>query len=158
MTPCDGLATSLKWCCGTSTDCCNDEKRVKVIAFEFRGAIPNTASASYNPLPTATASTAAPTNNGNSGGLSTGAKAGIGVGAAIGGLLLLALGFFIARKTAKNNNAAGGKTDIQEVPVSENKVSYRHELEPVSRSELSYNPASPPPPPKPRPSPSYELP
>lgn len=152
MTPCDGKETSLKWCCGTSTECCNDEKRVKVLPFEFRGAIPNTASASNNPFPTATAVS---TNHGH-GGLSTGARVGIGVGAAIGGILLLVLGFFIARKTATNTNKVSDtNADEQSLPALENKVSYRHELEPVSRSELGCNPASPAL--KEKPSPTYEL-
>ncbi|KAF2650986.1 hypothetical protein K491DRAFT_682541 [Lophiostoma macrostomum CBS 122681] len=111
MTPCDGTATSLKWCCGVDTSCCDDSSKVKTLAFEFRGAIPNTASASYNPFTTPTSSaTSTPTSSSNSnassGGLSTGAKAGIGVGAAIGGIALLALGFFLARRTANKPKAA----------------------------------------------------
>ena len=173
MTPCDGTAGSLKWCCGVDTSCCNDASKVKTLPFEFRGAIPNTASASYNPFTasaTSTSATSTATSNSDSGssGLSTGAKAGIGVGAAIGGILLLALGFIIARRTAHSRHNAPQEhpgamagyappIDYHGLPPAvPEKTAYPHELEHRSRSELEYSPASPGLPNKH--TPSYEMP
>ena len=131
MTPCDGTERSLKWCCGVNTECCNDPAKYKLLPFEFRGALPNTASGTPRPFTnpataTPTSPTSTPTslqnnnsnnnNNGNggSGGLSTGAKAGIGVGAAVGGLILIALGFIIARKTSRKAAPEDAKTRSEE--------------------------------------------
>lgn len=106
MTPCDGTAESLKWCCGFDTSCCKDESKVKVLPFEFGGAIPNTSKAA-TPNPTAPAlnppSGSPNKDEDNESGLSTGAKAGIGIGAAVGAIALFGLGFFIARNRSRNS-------------------------------------------------------
>lgn len=168
MTPCDGTERSLKWCCGINTECCNDPAKVKTLPFEFRGALPNTASSTPRPLTSATGlpsgtptTLSANRNEGGGGGLSTGAKAGIGVGAAVGALVLIALGFLIARKTAakknsNNNNKGDGNGDVyaseqgstmigspQPQPAVIEKQVYRHEMEHQQRAELAYSPARP---------------
>lgn len=101
MTPCDGTAESLKWCCGFDTSCCKDDSKVKILAFEFGGAIPNTSKAATpTPTPVVSATPTADAKEKKDDGdeeLSTGAKAGIGIGAAIGALALFGLGFFIAK-------------------------------------------------------------
>ena len=148
MTPCDGTAGSLKWCCGVDTSCCNDSSKYKLIAFEFRGAIPNTATAASAPWPTATSPT--PHAQADDGGLSGGAKAGIGIGAAIGGLALIGLGFLLARRSLGNRRTQGHMTEQGAdwrdpvPPVPPEKTAYRHELSPAGfRSELEYSPHNP---------------
>ncbi|KAF2175875.1 hypothetical protein K469DRAFT_609226 [Zopfia rhizophila CBS 207.26] len=142
MTPCDGTAGSLRWCCGVDTSCCKDDKKVKLIPFEFRGAIPNTAAASSAPWPIATS----PSSQGDDDGLSTGAKAGIGVSAGIGGLALVGLGFMLARRTA-GRNARQEQPKVEETetrgPTPPEKTVYRYELEPGTRAELPYSPHDP---------------
>lgn len=158
MTPCDDTAGSLKWCCGVDKSCCNDPKQVKILAFEFGGAIPNTSKDQAAPTSSTTAGTtttagattttaaaatttptSGPENEEKSSGLSTGAKAGIGIGAALGAIALLAVGFFIARRTGNKRNTAAVAPVSPYVPE---KQQHRHELEPTHRAELPYSPVS----------------
>jgi hypothetical protein len=168
MTPCDDTAGSLKWCCGVDKSCCNDPTQVKILPFEFRGAIPNTSSAQVAAFSTSTASSttssaASTTTTGaaasqttgslkdekSSDGLSTGAKAGIGIGAAFGGLALLALGFFIARRTGHKKDAAAAEAASAPpapppaMSYPPDKVQHRYELDLTNRTELPSSPASP---------------
>ena len=153
MTPCDGTAGSLRWCCGVDTSCCKDDTKVKIIPFEFGGAIPNT-SQGVTPTPsstsvssststsTAVSTTAAPATTNppqaekSNGGLSTGAKAGIGVGAALGGLALLALGFFLARTLGNKKEAPPA---VYEAPSGKQQYPYELPIQ-QQRSELEYSP------------------
>lgn len=177
MTPCDDTAGSLKWCCGVDKSCCNDPTQVKILPFEFRGAIPNTSSGQVAPFSTSvasstTSSAASTTTTGaaasqttgplkeeekSSGSLSTGAKAGIGIGAAFGGLALLALGFFIARRTGHKKDVAAAAAASESTSASASalaasyppdKEQHRYELDLTNRTELPYSPASPGKPPQ----------
>ncbi|KAF2746410.1 hypothetical protein M011DRAFT_478031 [Sporormia fimetaria CBS 119925] len=58
MTPCDDTPGSLKWCCGFDKSCCNDESKVKILPFEFGGAIPLSLG-TPTPTPTSTSSNSA---------------------------------------------------------------------------------------------------
>lgn len=120
VTPCDGVgnSSSVRWCCGPSNACCADgiDLPIYTIARRFGDPIP-TASLSISSLPPASTtfssssamfpipstSSSVPIQGNFS--LSTGAKAGIGVGVALGVIALTALGVFIYkalqwRKTA----------------------------------------------------------
>jgi hypothetical protein len=175
MTPCDDTAGSLKWCCGVDKSCCNDPTQVKIIAFEFGGAIPNTSkgqtlatatsTASSSASSTAAAATTTPASESQkeekSSGLSTGAKAGIGIGAALGGLALLGLGFLLARRTGKKTDAAP-PAPAPVAPYIPEKEQHRYELGQTTRAELPYSPVSQQSPGKPpqhmgHPGQSYEM-
>jgi hypothetical protein len=184
MTPCDDTAGSLKWCCGVDKSCCNDPTQVKTLPFEFRGALPNTTPGVTAPVSTSAASstlssvasttttgaaasetTGPPKEDKSSGSLSTGAKAGIGIGAALGGLALLALGFFVARRTGHKKDVAPVAPVAPIAPVTPympEKEQRRYELDTSNRTELPYSPVSQMSPGKPpqhmaSPGPSYEM-
>ncbi|ORY08581.1 hypothetical protein BCR34DRAFT_391822 [Clohesyomyces aquaticus] len=109
MTPCDGNPTSEKWCCGNKTDCCNTDRAITLAAKFQAGGSSSSTSISSSLFATApgsfvtTTATGSATNTSDTrqgaskGGLSTDAKACIGVGAVAGALILLGLGFFVAR-------------------------------------------------------------
>lgn len=112
MTPCDDTRDSETWCCGLTKDCCNTNAAV-TLALPFKGTTSQTSS-SISSESSTTSSGPAPTNttssedqSTNKGGLSTGAKAGIGVGASIGALAILALGYFIAKALHWKKKASG---------------------------------------------------
>ncbi|KAI8631529.1 hypothetical protein F5Y19DRAFT_398514 [Xylariaceae sp. FL1651] len=63
--------------------------------------------------PTATTSHPATTSQTHSGNLSTGAKAGIGIGAAVGAIVVFALGFFLAKSQQRNKAAEKGGAHSQ---------------------------------------------
>lgn len=114
MTPCDGTNSSQTWCCGGSTACCgNPALKPITLARAFGVSSSATASRTISTRTTSTrapafttrasdtsSSSSAPENNG--GGLSTGAKAGIGVGVPLGlaalvGALLLGIRWYRKR-------------------------------------------------------------
>lgn len=130
MTPCDGTATSEKWCCGLkNTDCCGTDKEI-VLAAVLGDATTSSSSASSSssattssttqttpatsastiaalltqtPTPTPTQTTDPVTQTG----LSTGGKAGIGIGSAA--LALIAVGgilYFVRRKKGKSSKSS----------------------------------------------------
>lgn len=98
MTPCDTTYNTTKWCCGrNNSDCCSDwdhhPSAVSIPLVLAQSATPTLLSTQTStPVPSNINS---PTSHGSN--LSAGAKAGIGVGAAFGGLLLFGLGFMAAR-------------------------------------------------------------
>lgn len=117
MTPCDGTRNSEKWCCGSTTYCCQpDDNPLQVrLAVVFNGSLPtqsaslssNSTSATSMVVSSPSTSTtqsasATPPKNEDKEGLSTGAKAGIGVGAAFSVIALLGLGIFITRYLRRN--------------------------------------------------------
>ncbi|KAF2204695.1 hypothetical protein GQ43DRAFT_477976 [Delitschia confertaspora ATCC 74209] len=130
LTPCDGTESSLTWCCGNTTECCNvkDPKPgVPLPVTIARTFGLSTTSSSTMGVMSATPSntpqaTPEPTpqlssHAGTSTSLSTGAKAGLGVSSAVAALALLALGFFIfrtlqAKKKTKVVDATDG-SDFQ---------------------------------------------
>lgn len=147
MTPCDGTNSSTKWCCGTNTNCCNDDKTVQILAQKLGDQVPvllPTSSASSTSISaltdtshsTSTSSSSAPSagtgtpvpTGGNSTApstgqpspspsLSTGAKAGIGIGATFGALLLFVLGFVVAR-SAKLRHHSSNHFQLKSPPTA----------------------------------------
>lgn len=120
IVPCDmaNANSSRRWCCGfENDDCCNDGNHLEFeeLAVNFGDALdpPSSASGSATSSPTVSftlnttpssptvgvsASDGGEVNAGKGNeGLSTGAKAGIGIGAAVGGLLLLGLGLYLGK-------------------------------------------------------------
>ncbi|CAO2649748.1 Nn.00g010400.m01.CDS01 [Neocucurbitaria sp. VM-36] len=152
VTPCDGKgnSSSTTWCCGGNDACCGDGNDIPVytIARRFGDPIPTPASmpssSSFVLSPSATAtnsaslaSSSAPSASSSApsasnGGLSTGAKAGIGIGAAFGAIALIVLGIFIYkalqwRKTA--HAAAPSYTYPEELACAPAEV-YQYRQEP----------------------------
>lgn len=121
MTPCDGTATSEKWCCGDSNKCCLQGRDDFVLLAQTLGEPVPTSSANSDmnsatesssitgSIPASSSTNTAAPESPRNGGLSTGAKAGIGVGAAVGALTLLAGGFFIAKALQWKKKAARAK-------------------------------------------------
>ncbi|KAF2710036.1 hypothetical protein K504DRAFT_490256 [Pleomassaria siparia CBS 279.74] len=124
MVPCDGTATSKKWCCGVSCSC-SDEANVHELPAILGGALAeDSSSSSILPTnnPSATKSPFSPLQSTNAGagdsgpnttrmGLSSGAKAGIGIAVAFAAISLVAMSFLLwkalawKRETAAQNKA-----------------------------------------------------
>jgi hypothetical protein len=106
VTPCDKTNTSAWWCCGDSDACCTDTSLAKYrvdpvfVGADTSSSMPSSTTTSPTAGSSTASATATPPND-DSGSLSTGAKAGIGVGAALGVIALIALGVFIGRRTHK---------------------------------------------------------
>jgi len=131
MQPCSGTNNSITWCCGYSTDCCNNatlQDQVVTLVAKFlaeptssssSSVASSTSSVTSSVVRTVSTSTSTTTTSpaasiGSAattetptpdGGLSTGAKAGIGVGAALGAILLVGLGIWIAKMMNKRKEA-----------------------------------------------------
>lgn len=131
MTPCDGTPTSGTWCCGTSTSCCGTSDAIALAATlgsqTTSSSATSSATPTSSPSPTSSASqtttsaaaTSSATSTGTASGLSGGAKAGIGIGAAAAGALLVLGGMFLLwRRHGKNagTNKSGGPA--HELPPS----------------------------------------
>ncbi|KAF2273604.1 uncharacterized protein EI97DRAFT_155028 [Westerdykella ornata] len=149
VTPCDGTRTSEKWCCGETTDCC--DKPYALVLAQTLGASPSTISSTISGHPTSTSitnsatgdpSSTATTNtpdSPSSGNLSVGAKAGIGVGVAVTGLVLLTVGFIWAKKSRSRRNAVPYESHGVE-PGIPAYTEYKHNAElPVTPGELYTN-------------------
>ncbi|KAJ4983949.1 hypothetical protein SVAN01_10570 [Stagonosporopsis vannaccii] len=139
ITPCDGTATSSRWCCGDTRGCCNSNTGVvlleqvlgqvssSVISFSSSATSPAASTPSSSQSSTSAASSAAAsssptdTNNPNSAssGLGGGAIAGIVIGA-IAGLALIAAALYFARRASqkKRSNTSDEAPTIAEVPYS----------------------------------------
>lgn len=115
MTPCDNTSSSDYWCCGTSRDCCDTPKAIKIPQ-----TLGESTSSSASSSPTSTPTTAkttspSPRPASEATGISTGAKAGIGVGVGaagvigIGGLLFL----YLRRRRNKPATISPGELDTQ---------------------------------------------
>lgn len=117
LTPCDGTATSEKWCCGDSTDCCSAGFEYKALYIPQK--LSNTSSAQS--LYSAQAQNQTTTSNSTSipppvepaKGLSGGAKAGIGIGAVLGVLVSLAAGFFAGYTAKRHWKRLGDSKDVR---------------------------------------------
>ncbi|PVI02531.1 hypothetical protein DM02DRAFT_612929 [Periconia macrospinosa] len=138
VTPCDTAAgnSSRRWCCGyQNTDCCNEDTKlaIETLALKFGDPI-NPTSSSLSPISLPTAATGvsslsppplAPTNpssptssNANTAqeikpedeGISTGAKAGLGIGIALAILAILAAGYFLGTHLRNRKNGHHGPT------------------------------------------------
>ncbi|KAL6710631.1 hypothetical protein ACN47E_008679 [Coniothyrium glycines] len=116
--PCDGTSTSIDWCCGGSTECCNagSEVRKSTLAKKFGDPVVSVASTSAS-TPTASSSSGisslssaapstatAPNTQPRPSGLSSGAKAGIGIGVALGVSILLAIAFILWKRTRRHQS------------------------------------------------------
>lgn len=130
ITPCDGTATSSRWCCGETRGCCDSNSGVvlleQVLGQVSSSVISSSSSATSPPRASTSVDTSASalppaTSSADSGskGLSGGAIAGIVIGA-IGGLALFLLGFFLAmrRRSRKNSETTYGDPTVAEVPYS----------------------------------------
>ncbi|OJJ07740.1 hypothetical protein ASPVEDRAFT_88981 [Aspergillus versicolor CBS 583.65] len=105
MTPCDGTENSTVWCCGDKADCCGTTSAVTIAPVLAAVASASSPSTSATATPSDTPSTP---STADSSSLSTGAMAGIGVGAVIGTMVILAgLGYFWMRH---RKSTAGGNT------------------------------------------------
>jgi hypothetical protein len=147
VTPCSGNATSLEWCCGKSSDCCNSGSDLPkyTIARKFGDPIttPLTSSSTFVVSSTATApasststSVTAPGASQSSApasGLSAGAKAGIGIGAAIAVIALVALGIFVwkAMQWRKIAAATAPPYEMPEQYVQSEVYKYEKDVKPA---------------------------
>ena len=73
----------------------------------------STSSSSASSTATDSSSSSQPTESSSSGGLSSGAKAGIGIGVALGVLMMAALGFFTFRLYRKVSRMEGGAGKLE---------------------------------------------
>ncbi|KAF2152072.1 hypothetical protein K461DRAFT_294924 [Myriangium duriaei CBS 260.36] len=151
LTPCDGTATSTSWCCGhNNTACCGKGGPEEVILSATLAGLAawqasSTASASSaTSTPSSSASTTPPPSSTpsdsakSSKGLSTGAKAGIGIGAAVGGLALIGtLAFILVVLRRKKANASASTQSYHEMDNPESTYDlYRASSAKDSPSEL----------------------
>ncbi|KAJ4299946.1 hypothetical protein N0V90_005194 [Kalmusia sp. IMI 367209] len=131
--PCSGKNNSITWCCGDSDACCTSTDQADLFSLSptfLASAVSSTSSASSSPpitssIPTTTStvppsSTAPPissstntivypTTTPENTGLSTGAKAGIGIGAVAGAIFLVAIGIWISKAMAWRKDAQAAK-------------------------------------------------
>ncbi|KAF2737742.1 hypothetical protein EJ04DRAFT_95922 [Polyplosphaeria fusca] len=151
MTPCDGTSTSERWCCGDSISCCGVDNNVNLQIVAATLGAPTTTAISSLPLPSASSTSIIPTSSttnvpsaASSSELSTGAKAGIGVCAAVGAIGLFIAGYFFARRKGAHRAQPDDKpyTDTVFYARMEEKFAPLGEMEaksvqPVSVHELS---------------------
>ncbi|KAI2480643.1 hypothetical protein Ptr902_07668 [Pyrenophora tritici-repentis] len=140
--PCDGTAESLTWCCGPTKNCCADGRNITryTVAARFGDPLPTTTVLSSSPsdsMPTATSQgssmSSSSTHNstipvGNNG-LSTGAKAGIGVGAVLGAITVIAMGIFIAKAMRWRRQARAIAPPYSDLPRPPSKEVYQYNLD-----------------------------
>ena len=158
VTPCDGSSTSTTWCCGDTSgnndDCCkpgSSEPRY-TIAATFGDAVSTSLSSSSYSASSTSASSRTPSSTSNAkqggGGLSTGAKAGIGVGAAVGGIALIGACIFCFKALGWRRKATGEPYQGQAQAPGWNPPLYGGEMyahhEPVKPVQLYEAPESPP--------------
>jgi hypothetical protein len=145
VTPCSGNATSLEWCCGKSSDCCNSGSDLPkyTIARKFGDPIP-TPSASSSTIVVSSTVTAPASSTSNTAprasqsaapasGLSAGAKAGVGIGASIGVIALIASGIFVwkAMQWRKMAAAAAPPYEMPEQYVQPEVYKYEKDVKPA---------------------------
>ncbi|PVI01635.1 hypothetical protein DM02DRAFT_627534 [Periconia macrospinosa] len=161
MTPCGNDPTSTSWCCGNTNDCCITKTGVINLPIKFDGKAISSSQSSATPASTQS-NTSSPSphapHSQDPKGLSTGAKAGIGVGATLGVLLLLGALIFVRKALAwrrractnqqhpqpekadafkgnypgmQFNEMSDGRTDVNELPVYSQPV----ELPPETRTQ-----------------------
>jgi hypothetical protein len=143
LVPCDGTANSTRWCCGEKCSCA-DERNVVSLAAVFGQPITSTSS-TQTTSSTVPSDSAVPKEKENlnkfpNTRLSTGAKAGICIAAAVGVLFLLGLGFFIVKALRWKKKAAlaeQNSTMKRSEWIQDPTVYY--ELAPAGPSELVSN-------------------
>ena len=134
VVPCDGTATSERWCCGTSTDCCTTNKGVVTLEQVFEGnsstTVSATSSQSSTPSGTSTSATSVETIASvepRSHGLPGGVIAGIVISIVVGLAMLLATIVLARRSSSRRANTEG-------LLIAEaSGMSQRHELNPLTR-------------------------
>ncbi|KAF1966362.1 hypothetical protein BU23DRAFT_326744 [Bimuria novae-zelandiae CBS 107.79] len=103
VTPCDGTSSSQTWCCGTTTDCCEEGSELPRYSVARRFGDPTSilvtsssfvSSAAVSPGPSGTSDTSAKNKTEL---LSRGTKAGTGVDAGLGAVVLFAAGIMTAK-------------------------------------------------------------
>lgn len=151
--PCDGTPESLTWCCGRSLNCCLGAENITryTIAAQFGDPIPTAISPSDSPGTTQTYSipssiaqapstapsvsnTAVPIVNN---GLSSGAKAGIGVGAALGVITVIGVGFFVAKAMRWRKQAQTNALSYSDPVEEPKKEIYQYNLDGEAVQQLS---------------------
>jgi hypothetical protein len=101
VTPCGTNDTVTKWCCGhNNTACCFEDSAQNIpvslgVSSTSSSSATTSASATTTTIPTPSSTTSSNSNSNNTG-LTTGDKAGIGVGVAGGAILFVGLGLSIA--------------------------------------------------------------
>ncbi|KAF2644648.1 hypothetical protein P280DRAFT_465942 [Massarina eburnea CBS 473.64] len=106
MTPCDGTNNSTKWCCGGSTTCCTNDYGVVQLPRQFSGKAISSGvvslSSASTPSPAPSQSLPAERKGSE---LSSGTKAGIGIGVVFGLLVLVGAIFFVVKALAWRRKA-----------------------------------------------------
>ena len=119
MTPCDGTNSSSYWCCGDDTSCCASSNRIHLDqVFGVAETTSKAVSPSATSLQTWSGQTSTPTSGvpapftatptpsvATGDELSTGAKAGIGVGVTVGAIAIVALLCFVCKALQWRNNS-----------------------------------------------------
>ncbi|KAJ8115058.1 hypothetical protein OPT61_g3204 [Boeremia exigua] len=130
ITPCDGTATSSRWCCGDTRGCCDSNSGVvlleQVLGQVSSSVISSSSSRTLSSAPTPTSSQVAisgpPTEtssaSSDSSGLGGGAIAGIVVGAIAGLALVVAGALFFARRASRKRKLVEEAPAVAEVPYS----------------------------------------
>ena len=144
--PCDGTATSEKWCCGTLTDCCITNDGVVTLKQVSEGVLSTIVSATSS-APSMTSGTLAsvtttgtnaaidPRSRGSAGGVIAGIVAG-----AVVGLAILLAAFILVRRRSQRTVSTEGLL-IAEASV----ISQRHELSPsTKKAHVQELPEAPP--------------
>jgi len=146
LTPCDGTATSEKWCCGDNTDCCPAGFEYKALYIPQKLSNTSSAQSLYSAQvqnQTATSnSTSIPSPAEPAKGLSGGAKAGIGIGIVLGVLVSLAAGFFAGYLAKRHWKRLGDTKDVRVELGSANQYSagdfqYEHKASVYASHELN---------------------
>ncbi|OAK95316.1 hypothetical protein IQ06DRAFT_381174 [Phaeosphaeriaceae sp. SRC1lsM3a] len=120
MTPCDGTATSEKWCCGDKADCCDAENAHKAVTVPRKlgqkfSANSTSASASSSPTPGSSQQSSSASD--------VKWKIGLGVGIGIGFPIMLALGILLGMFCFKRKGEAqSSASEVQGNEVAQGHV------------------------------------
>lgn len=106
MTPCDGTDYSKMWCCGTSTECCGTNDQVPVPTDIYFTPTFTSVISTSNSEPTGTNANLSSGKDSSVQSLSTGGKAGVGIGVAVGAIAIIGLLVFFLRQKRKSKTVA----------------------------------------------------
>jgi hypothetical protein len=149
LTPCDGTATSKKWCCGDNTDCCAAGVEYKALYIPQKLTSKSSAlSVAPAPVQNQTLSSNSTSNSTSSEppvappkGLSGGAKAGIGIGVVLGVILSLAAGFFAGymakRHWKRLDDPKGRAVEVDANQYDPNRYQYENKASVYASHELN---------------------
>jgi hypothetical protein len=143
MTPCDGTATSEKWCCGATRDCCDDgvnAHRAVLIARVLGNGTKMANGTSSVSLPSSSASAAAaPTTSPVPGKEKMRIKnwaIGVGVGIGLGFPLMFALGIAVSVFRSKRRPALPAELQNEDRKELQNLEARREEAKVMHVEEL----------------------